>query len=149
SWNDTKGQERFRSCAKCQMCVYNFEGLELPEAQALIYKRENRRKFTLYKRTDGKFMTCDCPVALKNRRDMILISVGGIALLIAAIVITIMMPPPPKPAVVEQPPPPRVIRKLPQMQSGKGPAKTRGGRYEDGKIIVDPASAPTTTTTVT
>jgi hypothetical protein len=148
SWSETKGQARFRSCAKCQMCVYNLDGIDMPEAQALIYKRENRRKFTLYRRADGKFMTSDCPVALKHRRDMILISIGGMALLVAAIVITILGPH--KPAVVEQETPPAVPSGPPRISTGK-PGHTAPGsfHYENGKITEQPKPAATATTTTT
>jgi hypothetical protein len=57
--------------------VYNFAGLEQPEADELIFQRENRRNATLYKRADGNYMTVNCPVEVKRKRDMVYMSVIG------------------------------------------------------------------------
>lgn len=103
-WDATETKERFRYCDLCKTPVYNFAGLEQPEADELIFQRENRRNATLYKRADGKYMTVNCPVEVKRKRDMIYMSVGGVFLAIAAIAIMVLMPRPPKPepkAVVE------------------------------------------------
>jgi hypothetical protein len=103
-WDGTETKERFRYCDLCKTPVYNFAGLEQPEADELIFQRENRRNATLYKRADGKYMTVNCPVEVKRKRDMIYMSVGGVFLAIAAIAIMVLMPRSPKPepkAVVE------------------------------------------------
>lgn len=104
NWEGSETKERFRYCDLCKTPVYNFAGLEQPEADELIFQRENRRNATLYKRADGKYMTVNCPVEVKRKRDMIYMSVGGVFLAIAAIAIMVLMPRPPKPepkAVVE------------------------------------------------
>ncbi len=96
-WDDTETRERFRYCALCKTAVYNFAGLEMPEAEEIIFQRENKKKFTLFKRPDGKFMTVDCPVEVKRKRDTILLSVGGVVLVLCALAFMIYMPKPPKP----------------------------------------------------
>ncbi|CAN5584012.1 hypothetical protein BH11CYA1_BH11CYA1_24620 [soil metagenome] len=96
-WDDPETKQRFRYCDLCKTPVYNFTGLEQPEADELIFQRENRRNATLYKRADGKYMTVNCPVEVKRKRDMICMAVGGVALAVATIAFMILMPHPPKP----------------------------------------------------
>ncbi len=55
--------------------------MDLPEAEELIFKREERRNAALFKRADGKFMTKDCPVAVKKKYGMIMMIAGGILVL--------------------------------------------------------------------
>jgi len=100
SWNDESSKERFKACAMCQATIYNFEDFEPSQAEALILNRENRKKFVLYKRADGKFMTSDCPVA-KRRRDQLfgLVAIGVCIIVCVAAVLILMPPPPPPPAV--------------------------------------------------
>ncbi len=98
TWAENDPRERFKHCTICQAAVYNFSGLEMPEAEVIIFQRENLKKFTLYKREDGKFMTRDCPRQVKKKRDQI-IMIGGSVILIATILTMLaMMPPPPRPA---------------------------------------------------
>jgi|GEM_PF-3621802 len=103
TWDATYAKEKYRYCDKCQRPVYNFAGLEIADAEAIILKAENRSKFTLYKRTDGLFMTGDCPVAMKKRSDMILMSVGGFLLALCLVGYMMMLPKPkPQPAAAPQ-----------------------------------------------
>ncbi len=91
-------KERFRYCDKCNANVYNFTGMDLPEAEELIFKREERRNAPLFRRADGKFMTKDCPVALKKKYGMAMMIAGGILVLAIIAGLAMLMPPPPKPA---------------------------------------------------
>jgi hypothetical protein len=121
NWSDTDSKDRVRFCSKCQMQIYNFAGMELPEAEALIFQRENRKEPDLFKRADGKFMTADCPVAMKRRQDFFTLLVGGSILAACAVALMLMLPhlfptPTPKPAVVSDSkdhPPPKRKRKYP------------------------------------
>jgi len=100
TWDPTYAKEKYRYCDNCQRPVYNFAGLEIAEAEAIILKAENRAKFTLFKRTDGLYMTGDCPVAVKKRSDTILMSVGGFLLALSLVAYMAMLPKPkPKPPV--------------------------------------------------
>lgn len=91
-WNDDS-TTRFRYCETCKLQVYNFDGLELPQAEALILIRENKSDATLYKRADGKFMTQDCPVQVKRRRTIALLSVVAVAMIVVLVATLILMPP--------------------------------------------------------
>ena len=95
-------KEKVRYCDKCNTQVYNFAGMDLPEAEELIFKREERRNAPLFKRADGKFMTKDCPVALKKKQGIAMMIAGGVLVLAIIAVVSMLMPPapPPKPEVV-------------------------------------------------
>lgn len=97
SWTEDSTSERFKHCAKCQSTIYNFNGLEFSEAENLIFKRENRKRFVLFMRPDGKFMTSDCPFEKKRKQQI----VGIVAICICVIACIagaiILMPPPPPP----------------------------------------------------
>lgn len=99
SWTDDSSQDRFKYCSKCQRTIYNFEGIEIADAEKLIFTRENLKKFKLYKRPDGKFMTSNCPEA--NKRTQQIVGVVAICVAIIACIAgaIIMLPPMPPPAV--------------------------------------------------
>ncbi len=97
-WEASEPKERYRACGKCNAWLYNFEGLELPEAEALVYKCQNIKNPPLYKRADGKFMTTDCPVEVKRKQDHMMLIVAAIFAVVAiAVVIMIIPKPPPQP----------------------------------------------------
>jgi hypothetical protein len=100
-WDEVDATEKFKYCAKCQTPIYNLDGMERPEAEALIFNRENRAKFTLYGRADGKFMTTDCPVQAQRKKNLLFSVLAGLVLLTAAGALILMMPPPP--AAVDTP----------------------------------------------
>lgn len=105
-WEETDSKEKYRYCTKCQTAIYNFDGMERPEAEALIFNRENRDKFTLYSRADGKFMTVDCPLQKKRQRDFIMALIVAVALLIGVVGLLLLTPPPPPPVTVQTSPSP-------------------------------------------
>ena len=96
-WDGDDTRERFRACPNCNSWIYNFEGLELPEAEALIFQRENLRNPTLYKRDDGKFMTSDCPVEVKRKKDHWMMLVTAAVVVVSIIIVLMLIPPQPKP----------------------------------------------------
>ncbi len=100
--SDSGKVERFRYCDKCQTPVYNFDGLSLEQAESVIFQRENIKKPTLYKRADGKFMTRDCPVEVKRRKDRGLMIAGAGLFVIIFLTILFNLPPAPKPAVTQE-----------------------------------------------
>ncbi len=97
TWSESGGKDRVRSCAKCQTQVYDFTGMERPEAEALIFKQESRKKASLFKRADGKFMTKDCPVQVQRKRNLFLLCFFGVVIVISAIASMLLVPPQPKP----------------------------------------------------
>ncbi|MDZ4833430.1 MAG: hypothetical protein SGJ27_06590 [Candidatus Melainabacteria bacterium] len=99
SWTEDSSTERFKHCSKCQSTVYNFNGMEFSEVENLIFTRENIKKFVLFKRQDGKFMTSDCPVEQKRKQQIIGIVAVCIILVACVAGVLIMMPPAPSPTV--------------------------------------------------
>jgi hypothetical protein len=93
-WDSTDQKDRCSYCPKCQMQVYDFTGLELPEAEELIFKREDRKNAALFKRADGKFLTADCPVGVKAKHDRMMAIVGGSILAISLLALLLMLPKP-------------------------------------------------------
>lgn len=96
-------KERVKYCTQCSAQVYNFAGFDLAEAESLIFKRENREKATIYKRADGKFMTQDCPIALKKKNDRMMLVVGGILVLVLLAAMGVMMQTTPQPTAPPAP----------------------------------------------
>jgi hypothetical protein len=97
TWTESGSNKgRVRACDKCQTHVYDFSGLEMSQAEALVFKHESKKKFNLYKRADGKFMTTDCPVQARRKRSLILICVVGALVVICAVALMLLMPPPPQ-----------------------------------------------------
>jgi hypothetical protein len=101
-WEGNESKERVKYCDKCKHQVYNFAGIERPEADALIFKRENQAAKTLFKREDGKFMTSDCPTAVKQTRGMVLAVVLVMFFLMLMFAGMLLAPQPPKQTVVKQ-----------------------------------------------
>ncbi len=100
SWTGPSGNKgRVRACERCQTQVYDFSGMEMSEAEALIFKQESKKKFALYKRADGKFMTTDCPVQVQRKRNLVLLCVVGALVMISAVALMVLMPPAPAPVV--------------------------------------------------
>jgi hypothetical protein len=91
-WEDDGFNDPFRYCGLCKQVVYNFDDVDKPEAMALIYQRENQEKPHLFRRTDGKFMTADCPIAVQRHRffTMTGMAVGGIFLFL--LLLGLLMP---------------------------------------------------------
>ncbi len=63
--------EKLSFCERCRLRVYDFNGMDDAEAQAYIQLLEERggKNVVLYKRSDGRFLSSDCPVGLKTKRN--------------------------------------------------------------------------------
>lgn len=94
AWEQMEGTARVRFCKRCQHQVYDFNAIELPEAEDIIFKMEAKKGATLYKRSDGRFLTSDCPVGAKSAQTRLLAIVGGALLVVALIAIAVMTPHP-------------------------------------------------------
>lgn len=84
SWSEEDNGDRFRYCGKCDNLIYDFHEVEKFQADSIIFQRENIEKYTLYKRHDEKFMTSDCPLAMKSHKNktLIIVAAGGLLLLV-------------------------------------------------------------------
>ena len=108
TWEEMTGTDRYRICKQCSLCVYDFTKLELPEAEALVFRREGISKPAFYRRQDGRFMTRDCPVGVQAGQKRMALVTG---LMLLAIVLSVLialpflLPRPPKPTVIIETPP--------------------------------------------
>lgn len=103
-WDGMGEKDRYRYCGQCHLPVYNFDGLDRAEADAIIYIREDRRNCSLYERSDGKFMTSDCAIAVQRQRNFLMLIVGGTIAVIGVLTLILMIPKP-QPTVSPNPTP--------------------------------------------
>ncbi len=96
-WSESSSKDRVRACSQCRTQVYDFTGMELDDAEALIFKQESVKKATLFKRADGKFMTKNCPLQAQRKRNLFLLCIFGALVMLSAVAVLIMMPPQPNP----------------------------------------------------
>jgi hypothetical protein len=151
SWTAVSTKERVKHCDKCQKPVYQLDRMELEQVDALILKRENREKYVLYERPDGKFMTSGCPVAHRRRLQMVGLVAAICICVVAAVAASIMMPPPPPPAAATAPAadsatevmPPATV--TPNASSASSTSGTSSHHYQAGDPMpVVPTSVPPT-----
>ncbi|HSQ56863.1 MAG TPA: hypothetical protein VLM40_14065 [Gemmata sp.] len=67
SWDEMEGDERRRFCKNCQQPVHDITALTSSEARALLSKPGKRPCLRIYRRTDGRVMTADCPANYRER----------------------------------------------------------------------------------
>ncbi len=101
-WESMSGTEAFRICRQCGLHVYNFNGIDVADAKELIVKREGKENQNFYRRKDGKFLTSNCPVGVKQSLMTAGLITAGIVLAITAITVAVLAPPP-RPAVTATP----------------------------------------------
>jgi hypothetical protein len=146
-WEENNPKERFRYCGLCQLHVYDFSGLELPEAEELIFKRENRKNAPLFKRADGKFLTSDCPVAIKKKRNFVMSVIGGIVLVALVLGLLLAMPKPPQPTTSDKPQNQGPTDWTPDQETGSksttGTAPQTGGAIQPSAGGTQPATGTT------
>lgn len=91
-WEGADADAKYKYCSKCQLPIYNLDGIEKSEADALIFKRENKTKFSLYGREDGKFTTSDCPEKSQQQKKLVMVSLLAIALISGAVALLLFLP---------------------------------------------------------
>jgi hypothetical protein len=98
TWEEMSGSDRLRLCSQCQSFVYDFSGLELPEAEKLVFQRESKDVPFFYRRQDGRFLSRDCPVGLSTKnaklKTIVIAAAGAIVAIIFLLLIPMLMPPP-------------------------------------------------------
>ncbi|HEY9759288.1 MAG TPA: hypothetical protein V6C97_29285 [Oculatellaceae cyanobacterium] len=84
-WKDMQGTDRFRTCERCKCTVYDVKRMSLEDAKSLMFTREGKTPETFYKRTDGTFLTQNCPIGLRNRKIMQQVWIGAILAVLAVV----------------------------------------------------------------
>lgn len=69
SWESMVGDNRVRLCAGCSRNVYNISAMTDKEAEEFLLKNGSTQCMQIYRRSDGKIMTDNCPRALRPLRD--------------------------------------------------------------------------------
>lgn len=78
SWDEMDGDERVRFCSLCQQSVYDVSAMTRAEATALIERMTGRLCLRMFRRSDGRVMTRDCPVGVwRAARRRVAAVVGG------------------------------------------------------------------------
>lgn len=85
-WEDMKGDERVRFCARCQLNVFNVKALSETDARALLFKARGRVCGRVYQRPDGTVLTSDCPTGLAKVRRRALAAVTMAVAMVLAVV---------------------------------------------------------------
>ena len=67
-WNEMRGDERVRFCARCSLNVYNLSAMTRREAERLVVSNEGRLCVRFYRRGDGTILTQNCPAGLARLR---------------------------------------------------------------------------------
>jgi hypothetical protein len=71
SWDEMRGDERVRFCAKCEKSVYDLSALPREEAERFLVENTGRACMRLRRRADGTVVTSDCPGAGDRDRRLV------------------------------------------------------------------------------
>jgi hypothetical protein len=67
-WNQMVGDDKRRYCGQCQLHVHDLGAMTTAEAEALLQNvGKGRTCVRFFRRADGKVLTKDCPVGLRQR----------------------------------------------------------------------------------
>jgi hypothetical protein len=103
SWDAMTGDDRARTCARCQHQVFDLSQMTRDEAEALIHSRTGRLCVRYFRRADGTILTADCPVGVRKRRRRRRVAVAIGATLAATGAVAMLRPAhgPPAPIMVD------------------------------------------------
>jgi hypothetical protein len=85
SWESMVGDERTRFCVRCSKNVYDLRAMTEDEAESFlaVHLDDADARVRLYRRSDGRLLTTDCPVGATRRHR------GKVAVVGAAATVTI------------------------------------------------------------
>lgn len=85
TWTEMSGTNRFRLCEQGKHYVYDFNGMSRKEAECLVFTREGTEgTINFSKRSDGRYVTRDCPVGVKLRKQRLGAAIAVLTVVIAA-----------------------------------------------------------------
>lgn len=79
-WEAMAGDDRVRSCSRCQQQVFFLSGMQRDEAERLIREKAGRLCVRYFQTTDGGIMTKDCPEGLQHKRQRTAALAAGLIL---------------------------------------------------------------------
>jgi hypothetical protein len=66
-WNEMQGDDYTRFCSKCSKNVHNISAMTVVEAIKLLNAQNESPCIRFYRRPDGRVVTSECPLTLKER----------------------------------------------------------------------------------
>jgi hypothetical protein len=146
-WDDMTGTDEFRLCQKCKLYVYDFKDMNYEEACLSVFKREAKSEVQLWKRSDSKFLTVDCPEGVKQKRTKVLMWAGSVLAFIVIVALFMLMPPPkpttaisePAPSAAEDTQQDKVVNKALDKQAGSASSLPASGTPEGWDQPIDSA----------
>ncbi|MGV3623752.1 MAG: hypothetical protein ACO1OB_23240 [Archangium sp.] len=85
-WEEMKGDERVRFCARCKLDVFNLKEMTEADARALLFQKQGRVCGRVYQRPDGTVLTKDCPTGVAKLRRRALAAITMVAAMLLAVV---------------------------------------------------------------
>lgn len=139
-WDEMSGDAKIRFCGQCEKSVYDLSAMTREEAETTLLggmgpNGSGEMCVRLYRRTDGKVLTQDCPVGVRRKRmrlAAVLLVGSGLATMAVAFLgfgteleenETAPEPPPPVPYVMTVTPPPTVVPVIPPTRHFQGAAR--------------------------
>jgi hypothetical protein len=87
-WEEMKGDDRVRHCAKCDKDVFNLSAMTREQAESLIVEKQGKLCARYFQRQDGTILLADCEVGRKHRRRVRMVT-AGMAVTITAVSATV------------------------------------------------------------
>lgn len=104
-WNQMVGDERRRFCGQCRLHVHDLSRMTRDEAQSLLQQAgQGRVCVRFYRRADGKVLTRDCPVGLRQRLRWAIARAVALWCVVASGLAACVRSPKPTPSTVPPPP---------------------------------------------
>ena len=66
-WDTMRGDDRVRFCGQCERQVFDLGNLSSSEVMELLGGTEEVPCVRFYRRPDGRVMTADCPLSIRER----------------------------------------------------------------------------------
>lgn len=92
TWTAMKGDDQVRHCGSCQKNVYNIAAMTEAEVEALIRRTEGHFCARIYRRTDGRVLTADCPKGVAAVRRKRTLAVTGAFAAFAGVLLPALRP---------------------------------------------------------
>ena len=82
NWDEMKGDEVKRFCARCQKNVYHLSKLTADDARTLLFQSEGKLCVRFYQRADGTVLTQDCPTGVRRKQLRLVAAIGSAAAMV-------------------------------------------------------------------
>jgi len=112
-WNTMTGDAKRRFCQQCRLHVHDLSAMTSAEAVAVLEQAgEGRVCVRFYRRADGRVLTQDCPVGLRERLRRVRRRAAAVAAAVYGAFLTLAGCTPEKRAIADPAPPEMPARQL-------------------------------------